>query len=185
MKKEWDKLRDKQVWDEAHVREWRDVADEAKANGETVHIGSLFGICVEKNYELDKGDARRKFKGRVVFQGNNVRDQNFDVAIFQDLGSAPATMEAARVADWYGRLPGHALHAADAEQAYIQADIRGTETWILLPEEEWPQSWKDAGMRKPVCKLKNVQDRDSRWRNEQLLDSLNEPFTELFGMEFI
>ena len=33
-------------------------------------MGYLFGICVEKNAELDP--SLRKFKGRVVFQGNQV-----------------------------------------------------------------------------------------------------------------
>ena len=54
------------------------------------------------------------YKGRAVFQGNNVRDW----AIFQELGSCPATMEAARCVDAYGLLPGHAVEQSDAEQAY-------------------------------------------------------------------
>ena len=41
---------------------------------------------------------------------------------------------------------------ADAEQAYIQAELRGTETWVELPKEEWPKSW--SGMLRPVCPIK-------------------------------
>jgi hypothetical protein len=37
--------------------------------------GRVFGICVEKNAELLEGDPSRKYKGRVVFQGNQVLDQ--------------------------------------------------------------------------------------------------------------
>ena len=44
----------------------------------------------------------RKFKGRTAFQGNNVRDENADVALFSELGSSPATMEAGKAVDAYG-----------------------------------------------------------------------------------
>eukprot|EP00969_Alexandrium_andersonii_P079096 3488591-Alexandrium_andersonii.AAC.1 len=81
-------------------------------------MGYLFGICVEKNSELEKRDPLRKFKYRVVFQGNRVVDQNYDAAIFQDLGSTPATLEASRVADAYGAQQGHFAEIADADQAY-------------------------------------------------------------------
>ena len=78
-------------------------------------------------------------------------DQNYGAAIFQDLGSCPATMEAARAADAYGCYPGHASQQCDAEQAYTQAMHVGTDTWIRLPREEWPDSWE--GMHDPVCTL--------------------------------
>ena len=54
-------------------------------------MGYLFGICVEKNAELTPKDPNRKYKGRVVFQGNRVVDQNNDAAILQYLGNMPAT----------------------------------------------------------------------------------------------
>ena len=99
MQKEWDRLRSKLVWDEQNPREWDDVRSEAKrGGGYTAHMGYLFGICVEKNAELDP--SIRKFKGRVVFQGNQVYDQNHNYAIFQDLGSSLATLQAARAVDF-------------------------------------------------------------------------------------
>ena len=70
MQKEWDRLRSKFVWDKHHPREWDEVRSEAERGGYTVHMGYLFGICCEKNAELDA--SLRKFKGRVVFQGNHV-----------------------------------------------------------------------------------------------------------------
>ena len=68
--KEWDRLREKKVWDEDFVREWDDVRAESKRTGKEVHMGYLFAICVEKNSELDVNNPLRKYKGRVVFQGN-------------------------------------------------------------------------------------------------------------------
>ena len=84
LQKEWDRLRAAGCWDESRVREWNDVASEARREGTIAHMGRIFALCVEKGSELPAGDPGRKFKGRVVFQGNNVRDQNWDAAMFQD-----------------------------------------------------------------------------------------------------
>ena len=123
--KEWDRLRVSKCWNEQGVREWADVAAEARAAGTTHHVGRIFEICVEKNAELPADNPARKFKGRVVFQGNQVRDENWEAAMFQELSSCPATMEASKSADCYGLLPGHAIQQADAEQAYTQSKLGG------------------------------------------------------------
>ena len=46
--------------------------------------------------------------------------------MFQDLGSALAALQAAKVADFNGRLHGHALEVAEAEQADINGDPFGS-----------------------------------------------------------
>ena len=76
------------------------------------------------------------------------------MAIFQELGSNPATIEGARAADAFGLLPDHDVEQSDAEQAYTQAWLGGSETWIRLPRDQWPQSWIDADMKDPVCPLR-------------------------------
>ena len=85
-------------------------------------------------------------------------DQNYDIAIFHDIGNSPATMDASRSADMYGCAPGHGIQIADEEQAYIQADMQGSPTWICLPEEARPAWWKKKwpNMRRPVCLLKKA-----------------------------
>ena len=98
---EWVKLEKKDAWLYDTVQEWKDVALKAKKQGKKVHIGKVFEICVEKGSELPVGHELRKFKGRTVFQGNNVRDENSDVALFSELGSSPATMEAGKAVDAY------------------------------------------------------------------------------------
>ncbi|MFM7989507.1 MAG: hypothetical protein ACKPKO_60355, partial [Candidatus Fonsibacter sp.] len=119
-------------------------------------MGYLFGICVEKNAELDP--SLRKFKGRVEFQGNQVYDQDHNYAIFQDVGSSLATLQAAKAVDFHGRLPGHCIEVADAEQAYIQADMNGDPTWICLPLEARPAWWqkKFPKLCRLVCRLKKA-----------------------------
>ena len=51
-----------------------------------------------------------------------VYDHNHNYAILQDLGSFPATLQAAKAVNVFGCFPGNAIEIADAEQAYIQAD---------------------------------------------------------------
>ena len=59
--------------------------------GIIIHLGRVFDLCVEKGYELPLGHEDRKYKGRVVFGGNDIWTQNRDVALFQELASQPAT----------------------------------------------------------------------------------------------
>ena len=70
--KEWSRLRTIDTWNEQGVREWFDVAAKARKSGTKVHVARIFDICVEKGSELPVGDPARKYKGRVVFQGNQV-----------------------------------------------------------------------------------------------------------------
>ncbi|MFM7858461.1 MAG: hypothetical protein ACKO96_42705, partial [Flammeovirgaceae bacterium] len=79
MQREWDRLRSKNVWDEHIPRDWDEVSSDARRGGYTAHLGYLFGICVEKNAELDH--SLRKFKGHIVFQGNQVSDQDHNYTI--------------------------------------------------------------------------------------------------------
>ena len=76
MKKEWNRLRKMGTWDDYEVKEWRDVAREARQNGEEVHFGYLLGLCFEKGSELPEGHPDRKYKGRAVFQGDRMVNQN-------------------------------------------------------------------------------------------------------------
>ena len=69
--------------------------------------------------------------------------QNWEAALFPNLGSSPAAMEAGKAADCYGLCKGHAIEQADAEQAYDQAGLGGNETWVHLPETAWPDAWRN------------------------------------------
>ena len=133
MRKEWKRLRGKDVRDASTVREWGKVASEARQANMVVHMGRLFGIMVEKAAELPEGDPRRKLKHRAVLQGNKVVTQSWEAAMFPNLGSNPAIVESGKAADCYGCMAGHDTDQADAEQAYIQADLEGTQTSVALP----------------------------------------------------
>ena len=155
--KEWRNLEGKQVWRWETLCERDDVVRQAKSgpSGEQeIHFGYLFGIMVEKGSEFPEGDPRRYFKYRVVFQGNNVRDQNWDVALFNEMASTPATMEASRIADIYSCFPGCTVEGRDVEQAYLQADMEGPPVYITLPEELWTK--RMHSMRNPVVRLEKA-----------------------------
>ena len=95
-------------------REWEDVSKEAIKNKTKVHVGKIFEICVEKGSELPLGDPMRKFKGRTVFQGNNVAA---DVDLFAELASSPASMEAGKALDASGAMPGNKTIQGDGLSA--------------------------------------------------------------------
>ena len=153
MRKEWLGQHAAGVYDFSVVREYDDVVREAKRNGTEVHMARIHGICVEKNYQLPKGNPSRKFKGRGVLLGNQVKNQFWEAAFFQDLGNSPATFEASRWADFYGCLPGHGVKLADAIQAYIQAVLTRPPCWVELPEDAWPDDIGFRKFRRPVVRL--------------------------------
>ena len=151
MNKEWKALRDLGAWNGKGAREWSGVRDEAKKKGIRMHVGMVFGICVEKGSELPEGNPGRKYKGRGVFRGNDVRDESHFMATFQDLGSAPASMASGKFLDFMGLLPGWLVMQADAIRAHTQALLEGVPTWVRIPRDQWPKEW--AHMKDPVCSL--------------------------------
>jgi hypothetical protein len=152
--KEWENLEKRQTWSWDTLTEWDSVASQAKQDDKEIHFGYLFGIMVEKGSEFEPGDPRRYFKFRVVFQGNNVKDQDWQVALFNEMASTPATLEASRISDIYGSFDGHSIQTRDVEQAYLQAKLEGPATYIMLPEELWtPDMYK---MKCPVFKLEKA-----------------------------
>jgi hypothetical protein len=154
LRKEWDRLRLINTWREDQVEECCEVKARAKRTDTKIHMGMVFQICVEKDAETEKEEWLRKWKGRVIFRGNDVVGENWDVAMFQELGSAPATMVATKMCDVCGLIRNHTNENADATQAYTQSLVGGTKTWVSLPREEWPESWKH--MRRLVCPLEKA-----------------------------
>lgn len=158
-------LSEKRVWLKDKPREWADVAAEASITDSKVHVGTVFGICVEKRSELDISDPERQFKGRYVVQGNRVKDEYSETALFNKLGSSPASMEASKAVDAYGLLLGHLIQQADAQQAYTQAMLGDTipgikshtpcqvsvNTWVRPPPECRTPAM--AKMKDPVVPL--------------------------------
>ena len=114
-----------------------------------------------KGYELDGCNPLRKYKGRVVFRGNQVwtSGERGDVPVFEESSCNPADIMGSKSADAWGSLPGHSIQQADAESAYTQAPFSGmTDTYVRLPENRWPSWWKEKfpNLKNPVCRLRRA-----------------------------
>ena len=107
MDDEWHKLSKQIVWNLTTVREQDDVAAKARYNNIKAHFDDIFGICRVKGSEFKKNDPAQKWKGRLVFRGTDVKDEYNDTAIFNELSSSPATLEASKAVDAYGLIDGH------------------------------------------------------------------------------
>ena len=116
-------------------------------------------MCSEKFSE--KPPEQRVYKGRIVFQGNNVHDDTDTQAVFIDQATAASYVAAAKVVDAVSLLPGCSGQTADGLKAYTQSllynsepgDKGHIETWIFLPKDQWPASWHGK-YRNPVVPLR-------------------------------
>ena len=102
--KEWEKLKKISAWNLTKVRRKKEVIDEARTKGAKVDCASLMDICHLKNAELEA--KHQKYKGRVVFRGDIVKDDSGSYAVFTEQGSSASQMTAAKVMDIISRLPG-------------------------------------------------------------------------------
>ena len=126
---EYHKLQGGGTWRIKDVQPWKKVRDIARRNGKTVHKGRVFGISSIKGSELPVGHRDRKYKGRYVFDGREgvTRDESGDIAMFQNRGSSPATLESSKIVDAYGLVDGNDEEVSDAPQAYTQSWLCGSE----------------------------------------------------------
>ena len=93
------------------VREKKAVSDEACGAGTTVHFGQVSPLCFKKHSEIKK---LTKYKGRVVFRGDSVKDQDNNWAVFQEMTSSACLMSASKLIDAVGMMQGHACELSDA-----------------------------------------------------------------------
>ena len=92
-----------------------------------------------KNAELEA--KHEKYKGRVVLQGDIVKDDLGSYAVFTEQGSSASQMTAAKVMDIISRLPGCAGQAADAVSAYTQVKMEDALNLLKISKSECPDIW--------------------------------------------
>ena len=159
--KEWENLENISAWNLTKVKSKKQVIEEARTSGATVHFASLMDICHLKNAELET--KHQKYKGRIVLRGDVVKDHSGSYAVFTEQGSSASQMTAANIMDIISRLPGCDGQAADAVSAKTQVKMDYApkllkipksdcpDIWIRLPRHKWPKSW--SGMEGPVVLL--------------------------------
>ena len=99
--KEWENLERISAWNLTKVKSKKQVIDEARTAGATVHFASLMDICHLKNAELEA--KHQKYKGRVVLRGDIVKDDSGSYAVFTEQGSSASQMTAAKNMDIISR----------------------------------------------------------------------------------
>ena len=91
--KEWEKLEKISAWNLTKVRSRKEVIDEARTSGASVHFASLMDKYHLKNAELEA--KHQKYKGRAVLRGDIVKDDSGSYAVFTERGSSAPQMTAA------------------------------------------------------------------------------------------
>ena len=125
------------IWLEETVVEKSDLIANANTSGEKIHMGDLMRICSVKLWEC--AAKYHKYKGRICFRGDNVRDQDGAAAVFQEMCASPTTVHSANSNLAYGCLPGNTTTQADAIRAYVQWLLHSKcKTWVRIPRELWP-----------------------------------------------
>ena len=138
------------------IRSKRGIMAEARGKGNTVHFGSLMDLCFEKHSE--QSVENRKYKGRVVFRGDQVKDQESTHAVFSEQTSSSSHMSSAKLLDAMARMPGYDGEDADAVGAYTQvvlSEVDGSvETWMTIPPHRRPKSWSSLEYDDPAVPLR-------------------------------
>ena len=111
--------------------------------GAKVHFASLLDICYLKNAELET--KHQKYKGRVVPQGDIVKD---------DSGSYSCKVHLRHnwQPDIISRLPGCAGQASNAVSAYTQVKMEDVSTLLKIPKSECPR-YLDSSTTTQVAKI--------------------------------
>ena len=131
------------AWQLTKVRNRKEVIDEARKEGKTVHFASLIDLCHLKNSELEP--QFQKYNGRVVLRGDIVKDDSGSYAVFTVQGSSASQMTAAKVMDIIARPPGCAGQAADAVSAYTQVKMEDASS--VLKKRCQKFYWKTVGKK--------------------------------------
>ena len=157
MDNEWDKMSKQMVWDFITVREKDDVAAKARYT-----ITSKFTSVIFSEYVVSKGvNSGRTIphrSGKADLYSAEVTSKMYnDTAVFNELSSSPATLEASKAVDAYGSIDGHTSSQCHADQTYMYVrtipPCMEAQTWVRIPKGRWPSEWTGK-FRKPVVLLK-------------------------------
>ena len=99
--KESDKLLKMGAWDLSTVMPRKVVQERAKKSKNPTHFGNLMELCHQKHSELigTVEEWKVKYKGRVVFRGDRVKDEYGHLAVFTDQTASASHMAAAKFMD--------------------------------------------------------------------------------------
>ena len=134
---EMDKHNRIKTWDVTKVQPRAKVKARAKRDNITVHFGHLMMLCHLKNSELAK--ELQRYKGRAVFRGDSVKDENDFYAVFSEQGTSATHAAGTKIIDTIAHMPGCAGEDSDAVSAYSQ--IKFADAARLLGKNVIPETW--------------------------------------------
>ena len=108
--KEGEKMRAKEVWDDATAIEVDVLCRQAREKGEKIHIADAMAIAGIKNSELPPD--KHVHKGRVVYRGDITKDEQGSPALFRELQSLPTNIQAINLTIFLGMISGWLVQAA-------------------------------------------------------------------------
>ena len=133
------------TWDYTNVVPRKDLL----ARKEPLNIGRLMTLLSIKHFEVPE---LRKLKARIVFRGDDIRDESDNLAILQELKVNPTGLIGINFNLAYGSVKGHQTTQSDVVKAYTQSDLNTrVPTWVELPRELTPPECRH--LERPCVRL--------------------------------
>ena len=143
------------------MRERHEVKEQAQRTKVVTYFGQIMQLCHIKNSEL--AAEMQSYKGRIVFRGDQVRDENGFYGVFSEQGTSASHMAGTKIINAIARMPGNCGEDSDAIAAYTQIPLSDAvrllgmdvmpETWVSLPHDRWPKDGSWDKFIDPVCPL--------------------------------
>ena len=132
-------LRANGTWDDSTVIPVHVLKKTAKDRGETIKIAEVLTLAGIKHFEMP--EEFHKYKGRIVYRGDQIRNQSGEHVFFteNETATTPTAIAALNLTLWFGLMT--CVSCADCVQAYLQCTLDES-TWVILPFELWLPEWK-------------------------------------------
>lgn len=169
-------LRQNQTWDDDSVDTLVNLRRWARQTQTPICVADLLTLCGIKHYELEP--ERWKYKGRIVYRGDRIRDSDGNVLLFEETATTPTMIIALQITLWFGMLQHHKTTCSDAVQAFLQSWLdENDHTYVIIPEELWLPSWYEkfeTGQKVVVRLAKSLYGRPmaGRWWQDHLSSCL-------------
>ena len=119
---------------------------------EPINVGRIMTLLSIKHWETPE---LRKLKARIVFRGDDIRDESNNLAILQELKVSPTSITGINLNLAYGAAKNHKTTQSDVVKAYTQSELNTkVHTWVELPVELTPKEFQH--IEKPCVRLKRA-----------------------------
>ena len=123
VKKEAIGLRNNRTWDDSSVTTLANLKMQAKISGNKVKIANLLTLCGVKHAEQDV--SLHKYKGRIVYRGDDIRDQDGCQVVFDPLETStnPTALVALNITLFYGMMQDNSTSLAECHSGFPSGAI--------------------------------------------------------------